>query len=161
MNQPFVPVLRPSTILGHLISCSPNQMPAAYEHFDGGLLGYLSRVTVVDAAANGVMSINTNISRSSSLPGSECMSGSVSGKKELDSVSLSYPQKGDNIRRQWGLSSGETGAWQGIQGSIDVLVQRTAVMSDESGSSASGSSQRAALLEWADALMEVGQQTMR
>ena len=51
----------------------------------------------------------------------------------------------------WCKNTQELEAWQAMQTSIDVLIQRTAVVS-----TGNGGDRRAELRAWADALLEIG-----
>ena len=161
MGQAFVPALRPSTLLGHLVSCAPHHLPSVHESAAGGLLGYLFSITAVSekydssVAAAGT---TVNTSRAASKYNSSGGRGSTSGsyiesvQNGYDNSNVSISSNTTKIIKRWNRCSEETEAWQSIQASVDILIQRAAVVDID------GTAKRKELRAWADALLDIGSQ---
>eukprot|EP00605_Chrysophyceae_sp_TOSAG23-4_P001608 GSChrysophyteH1.ASY1.ANO1.1768.1 assembled CDS len=141
MQRPFIPYLRPSTLLGHLSSCAPHHLPPVYEGVSTGLMGYLFALTSLSANTNDryIESIKHGFKGN--------VDSSVLHLVETNSTTLTA----GTGQWLWYKNTQELEAWQAMQTSIDVLIQRTAVVS-----TGNGGDRRAELRAWADTLLEIG-----
>ena len=126
---PYLSALRPSTVLGHTIARATSQMPMPHESGQGEhtLASYLEALTALPLGAEAdaaLLLLAAQPARASALP----------------SIRAAYSDS-------WRSLPAEMAAWQSVQASLDVLVQRTAV--------AEGAS-KAAMRAWYDGLLDIG-----
>lgn len=129
---PYLSALRPSTVLGHTIARATSQMPMPYEgqHGSQTVASYLEALTALhDEAAAAAPLLPKQALKASPLP----------------SIRSSYSEN-------WRSVPAEVAAWQCVQASLDVLVQRTAVADGVN---------KAAMRAWYDALLEIGTLLLR
>ena len=96
--QPFAADLRPSTLLGHLAACAPNQMPSPHASGKTSALSYIALITTPDGSAT-----------TSGMPSVQSLYvDSQSGQKWND---IAAEQKTIDVVREC----------------LDIFIQRTAV----------------------------------
>lgn len=125
---PYLSALRPSTVLGHTVARATSQMPMPHEGGQGEhtLASYLEALTALPLEAEGDALL---------LPGAQTPRASA-----LPSIRAAYSDS-------WRSLPAEVAAWQCVQASLDILVQRTAV--------ADGAS-KVTMRAWYDSLLEIG-----
>jgi hypothetical protein len=97
LSLPFVAALRPSTLLGHLISCGPPQLPSPLDSAENNVTAYIEIMTHP--------SVQSYTSKLDSL-----------------SVRSMYSSRGD-----WRKLEAEMHSWQKVQECLDLFLQRSAV----------------------------------
>lgn len=97
LSLPFVSALRPSTLIGHLISCGPPQLPSPHDSAESNLSAYIEAITHP--------SIQNHTSKLDTL-----------------SVRSMYSSRGD-----WRKFASEMHSWQQVQECLDIFLQRSAV----------------------------------
>jgi hypothetical protein len=152
--KPYFTSLRPSTVLNHLISCAPIQMPAAHEAGNGSLVDYLHIITAVSEARKEervtTNSANKHVQKNAVHIESIRSSFSTAFTANSGSSGSSGSSARSYYSVAWHKCAAELETWHVIQAALDVFIQRTAVISEAS------SAQGKALRSWADALQEIG-----
>ena len=134
LRLPYVAHLRPSTLLGYLLSCGPAQLPAPFEATQSGA-GSDSLSVYVDML--------TDVFRTQRL-------GAMKQKSSRD-----LQQGGEATVRAlysdsvegWRDIANETQSWEMVQQALDTFFQRIAVAE---------TSQRQIMRKWYEAIMDVG-----
>ena len=131
MQLPYVLNLRPSTILGYLISCAPSQLPSPYDLEDNTLMLYLSELTDVMIDGKDLpVDINSHIYTVRSL------------------YSIVTNNNNQSLG-SWSKVENEIKAWALIQQSLDIFFQRLSV--------AEGN-QKQQMRAWYEAMIDIGTQ---
>lgn len=100
LSLPYISHLRPSTLIGYLISCSPAQLPSPFDSASG---------------SNSLSYVDMLLSLSE-----DCMS------KESKTTLL--PSVKGLYHSSWKRSKSEQEAWAMVQISLDTFLQRISVM---------------------------------
>ena len=152
LAMPFVADLRPSTLLGHLASCAPPQLPSPALPESGitagsasSLQGYVDLLTNVSSNSSQLHNGN-NHNHLRRLQGGDVQFPSVCSlyidkEAAVDSGSV-------GLMGEWKLINAEIRSWECLQGSLDVFVQRISV--------ADNAQQKQQMRAWYETLQDIG-----
>lgn len=150
-QQPYISFLRPSTLLGYLISCGPVQLPSPYDIPNSNLQTYLEELcdlSVAVAKQEQQQQRNRQANSSTGTTVSSChRSGNTLLQRSMAStIRLLYPVEGNEVD-DWRKIPTESKAWEAMQQALDIFFQRIAV--------AEGA-QKASMRDWYEAVLDLG-----
>ena len=144
-SLPYFKHLRPSTVLGYIISCCPSQMPSPHEHLSEGL-------KAGGTGAERGRSVHSYLMKLSAVDGGDA---TKSGAHENMNVRALYKsgrvvqdRRGQaSVATSWQAVPNEAAMWEAVHASLDVFLQRISVAE---------ATKRVGMRLWADCLLNVG-----
>jgi hypothetical protein len=106
LSLPYISHLRPSTLMGYLISCAPVQLPSPFDAASNTVTGDKSNLF-------GYVDMLVSLSE-------ECLA--------KDSKTLLLPSVRGLYHSSWKRSKSEQEAWMLVQAALDTFLQRISVM---------------------------------
>lgn len=163
LQLPYLSQLRPSTLLGYLISCGPIQLPSPYEvqitpaTTTTAAAAVSSASTVNAASASSSTTSNLNIYVEGLLDLS-MTNATTTGGGGITSIRALYA----NNTTEWRLIENERRSWIVMQQALDIFCQRisvvtTAVTSDHNNNNNHNNKQL--MRAWYEALLDIGSKT--
>jgi len=138
LQLPYLSQLRPSVLLGYLVSCAPSQLPSPYDVENRTLASYVQDLTEVNT---------TMIQKDSDDRNGSSNRIFYSVRSLYFHSSSSYGNNNMSISSSWSKIDGESKCWSAIQQCEDIFFQRIAV--------AEGA-QKQHMREWYEAILEIG-----
>ena len=150
--MPFVADFRPTTLLGHIASCAPPQLPSPALPESGTSAGSVPSIQgYVDLLTN----VSSNLSNTNNGNHHNQLRRLSGGDVQFPSVCSLYVDKEaavDNgsvgMMGEWKLINAEIRSWECLQGSLDVFVQRISV--------AENAQQKQQMRAWYETLQDIG-----
>ena len=159
--------LRPSTVLHHILSCAPTQMPAVFESQSISVMDYFLKVTAIESCKDDRVSTNSSAKTTSTMTtdamnfesvadsyrfrvSSNTKQSSYGGSTSSFGSTAQENRDGQQIVAPWFKCASELAAWHAVQAAVDIFIQRTSVNSDPN------SLQGKALKSWADVVLDIG-----
>ena len=151
LAMPFVADLRPSTLLGHIASCAPPQLPSPALPESGSpsvpsVQGYVDLLTTVSSHSSNVNNGGNNHHQLRRLSGGDVQFPSVCSLYIDKEAAVDNGSVG--MMGEWKLINAEIRSWECLQGSLDVFVQRISV--------AENAQQKQQMRAWYETLQDIG-----
>ena len=140
LKLPYISHLRPSTLLGYLVSCAPPQLPSPFDTGTGAaasagpsadIAGYVDMLTDVFLAQR---------TQRAGASASANVSVSAGGVRDLYAAHLD----------KWRLVANETQSWALTQQALDTFFQRVSVATGD---------QKVKMRLWYETIIEIGSRT--
>jgi hypothetical protein len=156
MALPYIGDLRPSTLLGHLISCAPPQLPSPSTANANALAGadllqdYVERLTTIPPSLQTHSAARPSLLNRFPFPSVASLysSGAQPNLENLGDSAQATPASTLSAKCEWRTIVAEASSWEDIQASLDVFVQRAAV--------ADNAQQKQQMRTWYEALQDIG-----
>jgi len=138
LKQAYVPHLRPSTLLGYLVSCAPPQLPSPYD-------------TAASSVATGAGGATANFDIASYVDILTDVhlihAGQTDAGDQAASVRALYADSG---HRDWRGVVNETQSWILVQRALDTFFQRIHV---------ADAAQKQSMRQWYETILDIGSKT--
>lgn len=140
MKLPYISHLRPSTLLGYLVSCAPPQLPSPFDTGAGAVANASDIAGYVEMLTDVFLTQRTQLLCTSAAGTSNGVLPAAGGVRDL------YAPRLD----KWKLVANEVQSWALTQQALDTFFQRVSVASGD---------QKLKMRLWYETIIEVGSRT--